>query len=64
MWSIKNEKKDSPKKNVAKSSSALLEEELQKKKIKDMNLKQNVGYSFGLKTSLDANLKAKRREKY
>ena len=55
-------KKDTPKKNMGKTTSALMEEEMHKRKIKEMNLQQNVGFSFGLKTSLNPNMKELRRQ--
>ncbi len=55
-------RKESPKKNMGKTTSALLEEEMHKRKIKEMNLQQNVGFSFGLKTSQNTFLKEIRRE--
>jgi hypothetical protein len=48
---------------VGKSNTSVIDEELQKKKIKEMNFKENVGFSFGLKASLDSKLMDKRREK-
>lgn len=55
-------KKDSPKKNMGKTTSALMEEEMHKRKIKEMNLQQNVGFSFGIKNSLNPNMKLIRRQ--
>jgi hypothetical protein len=55
-------RKESPKKNMGKTSSALMEEEMHKRKIKEMNSHYNVGYSFGLNTSQNSFLKEIRRE--
>lgn len=41
----------------------MLEEEMRRRKIKEMNAQQNAGYSFGLKISLDSNFKENRRTK-
>jgi hypothetical protein len=63
---ISKKSKKTPKKNIDKSmgktTSNLIEEEMHKRKIKEMNIQENVGYSFGLKTSLNPFLKNTRRQ--
>lgn len=46
----------------SKSSATLQEEELRKKKIKEMNSQNNAGFSFGLKHSINSDLKELRRK--
>jgi hypothetical protein len=60
-------KKESPRRNIGirmvKTTSNLLEEEeMHKRKIKEMSLEQNFGISFGSKTSLNPFLKNTRRQ--
>jgi len=63
--SRKNDKSESsPKKNInSKSSATLLQEEIRKRKIKEMNFQQIGGISFGLKHSMDSDFKELRRIK-